>query len=526
MFCIVEAVFEAVIFDTRWSEIADPSECHRESSIQHRVSSAAIRTHHISTMIKRKNIILTLNLLITGLLLIIGTGTPEASDGRSAGIVSVDEVKVQSEPGRHGLLQKTLKRGSRITIINRRQGWIQILHNGEVGFIPDQANIIKMVPPREAARDVAPDPPNQQSQIGEYEQRKKHIRQEIEQGRQEVEAFTRKESETIERLGRVEIALDKSRRRTAVIKKELAEAEKAVTDASKASDNLRKQIQANEKYVARRLVAAYKMSWLGNFHLLASAESMHEFIQRKDALERILDYDEKVRRDLITDQTELKKVLKRLQALKDRKSAHADELKKQTRLIAQERSARAKLLADIRSQKALELAAIDALTQASNELDRKINLLNTSKKTDSLDKKVSGLPFSAHKGLLIRPVKGRIISLYGPYQNPQYNITNFRSGIEIQADNGEPVRSVFKGQVIYSSWFKTYGNMIIIDHGKNYYTVYAHLEEAFKAKGDAVDTGEVIATAGDTGSMTGAKLYFEVRHHGKPVNPVAWFKKG
>jgi septal ring factor EnvC (AmiA/AmiB activator) len=67
--------------------------------------------------------------------------------------------------------------------------------------------------------------------------------------------------------------------------------------------------------------------------------------------------------------------------------------------------------------------------------------------------------------------------------------------------------------------------MIIIDHGKNYYTVYAHLEEAFKAKGDAVETDEVIATVGDTGSMTGAKLYFEVRHHGKPINPIAWFKK-
>ena len=68
--------------------------------------------------------------------------------------------------------------------------------------------------------------------------------------------------------------------------------------------------------------------------------------------------------------------------------------------------------------------------------------------------------------------------------------------------------------------------MIIIDHGKNYYTVYAHLEEVFKAKGDDVESGEVIATVGDTGSLTGAKLYFEVRHHGKPVNPLPWFKKG
>ena len=68
--------------------------------------------------------------------------------------------------------------------------------------------------------------------------------------------------------------------------------------------------------------------------------------------------------------------------------------------------------------------------------------------------------------------------------------------------------------------------MIIIDHGSSYYTVYAHMEATFKFKGDEVDAGEVIATVGDTGSMTGAKLYFEVRHHGKPMNPLKWLKKG
>jgi septal ring factor EnvC (AmiA/AmiB activator) len=253
---------------------------------------------------------------------------------------------------------------------------------------------------------------------------------------------------------------------------------------------------------------------------------MHEFILRKAALERLLAYDEKVRRDLITDQTELKKVLSRMEGLKDQKSIRVQALNKKTRLMSQERSTRAKLLVDIRSQKALELAAIDALTQAANELDLKINSLNTRINSPAPDKNVSQLPFSDHKGLLIRPVNGKITSLYGPYKNPEYNITNFRSGIDIKADNGEPVRSVFKGTVLYSSWFKTYGNMIIIDHGKNFYTVYAHLEEAFKAKGDDVETGEVIATVGDTGSMTGAKLYFEVRHHGKPINPMPWFKKG
>ena len=226
------------------------------------------------------------------------------------------------------------------------------------------------------------------------------------------------------------------------------------------------------------------------------------------------------------NQAQLKKMLTSQYRHKALKNVHAAEYQKQIRVMSLERAARAKLLADIRKQKALELAAIDALTQAADNLEHKLKLLNTEKIQSVPDKNISQLSFPAHKGLLIMPVNGKIMNLFGSYKNPKYNITNFRSGIDIKADHGEPVRSVFKGKVIYSDWFKGYGNMIIINHGNSYYTVYAHMEETFKSKGDAVDVGEVIATVGDTGSMTGAKLYFEVRHHGKPINPLKWLKKG
>ncbi len=268
------------------------------------------------------------------------------------------------------------------------------------------------------------------------------------------------------------------------------------------------------------------MNWLGKFHLLASAESMHEFIQRKAAMEHILAYDEKIRRELVENQADLKIVLVSLETHKTRKKTRVADYKEQIKLTSRKRSTRKRLLADIRSQKALELAAIDALTQAANDLDGKIKSLNSDMDAADVEKNISPLAFSAHKGLLIMPVKGKIITLFGPYKNRKYNITNFRSGIDIKAEKGEPIRSIFQGKVLYSSWFKGYGNMIIIDHGNNYYTIYAHLEETFKSKGDAVETREVIATVGDTGSMEGAKLYFEVRHHGKPENPLEWLKKG
>ena len=364
------------------------------------------------------------------------------------------------------------------------------------------------------------------AEIDILHKRKKHINREIEKGRQDVATYTYRESDIIKHLNQVELALDTSRKRAADLKREIEKLEHTIDEASTASEELRKRIHANEEYVSRRLVALYKMSRLGKFHLLASAESMNEFIQRKAALERILAYDEKIRRDLLEDQARLKKMLTSLNTHKALKSTHAAEYQKQTRLMSLERSTRTKLLADIRKQKALELAAIDALTQAADELESKIKLL-TAEKTEAVpDKNASQLSFSTHKGLLIMPVNGKIINLFGPYKNPKYNIINFRSGIDIKADHGEPIRSVFEGKVIYSDWFKGYGNMIIIDHGNSYYTVYAHTEETFKSKGDKVDAGEVIATVGDTGSLTGAKLYFEVRHHGKPMNPLNWLKKG
>ena len=84
------------------------------------------------------------------------------------------------------------------------------------------------------------------------------------------------------------------------------------------------------------------------------------------------------------------------------------------------------------------------------------------------------------------------------------------------------MRAVFSGETIYSSWLNGYGNVVIVAHGENFHTVYAHAEELFRSKGEHVETGEVIGTVGDSGSMSGTSLYFEVRHHGNCVDPLDW----
>jgi hypothetical protein len=213
---------------------------------------------------KIKNKIFPSILLMAGAFLIANTEHAGAADGHSIGIVTADEVRVQSEPGKHGLLQKNLKRGSKIKIIKRRQGWIQVLHDGEVGFIKNQAQTFKIVSNKaKTDRENQKKPRVQQQQLNEYEKRKEYISREIKQGQLEVEAFTQKESDTIQRLNQVELALNKSQQKTTAIRKEIKKFEDAIGDASSTSDKLRKQIRANEIYVAQRLVALYKMNWLG-----------------------------------------------------------------------------------------------------------------------------------------------------------------------------------------------------------------------------------------------------------------------
>ena len=126
------------------------------------------------------------------------------------------------------------------------------------------------------------------------------------------------------------------------------------------------------------------------------------------------------------------------------------------------------------------------------------------------EKGIYGLYFKGHKGSLSLPVHGNVIT------------ENHGRGIIIEAPQDSPVRAVFSGRVIYSGWFEGYGNIIILDHGDKYYTVCAHTSKVLKRINERVTKGEIIALVGDSGSIRDPGLYFEIRHRGKPENPLEW----
>ncbi len=418
---------------------------------------------------------------------------------------------------------KILKKGNEVHFLTDGVNWFKDVYNG----LQSQGQWISPVLQNASGSSIKTrggEPIDRQAQ--RLKEKSKAIDREIEKHKADVKAFTREEAKIVDSLNDIDVSMNNLKKRIAGFKKELDTIGKKITVNTLRSQELQKTIRSNETYMSRRLVALYKLNWFGRIHVLASAESMYDLFQRKTGIERILQSDETIRKTLLSDKTSLEALLQDLKAQKKEKAAVEKKYAGQLKLLSKDKERRSVLLKEIRSKKTLELAAIDSLQKAARALDDKFKALSVAAPQSPPSKKTSEKPFAELKGLLNMPVKGKVVSQFGYFKNTKFNVENFNSGIDIKADRGEPIHAVGAGKVLFSSWFKGYGNMIIIDHGNSYYTVYAHAEEIFKSKGDAVETQEVIATVGDTGSMKGPGLYFEVRHHGKPLDPMIWVNKG
>lgn len=130
-------------------------------------------------------------------------------------------------------------------------------------------------------------------------------------------------------------------------------------------------------------------------------------------------------------------------------------------------------------------------------------------------------PFSALRGKLRLPLRGELTMRFGA---PRGAAGTEAKGVFIRAPEGQPVRAIARGQVVYADWMRGFGNLLIVDHGESYLSIYANNESLLKELGDPVATGEPIATTGSSGGNEQTGLYFEMRHLGRAFDPLSWVK--
>ena len=131
--------------------------------------------------------------------------------------------------------------------------------------------------------------------------------------------------------------------------------------------------------------------------------------------------------------------------------------------------------------------------------------------------------FGALKGQLPRPAEGPISVGFGTVENPRFHTVTEQKGVDLEAPAGTPVRAVADGRVVYAGWMRGYGNLLVLDHGSGYHTLVAHLSALDRTVGQQVAAGETVGQVGDTGSLKGAYLYFELRRRGEALDPADWF---
>jgi septal ring factor EnvC (AmiA/AmiB activator) len=138
---------------------------------------------------------------------------------------------------------------------------------------------------------------------------------------------------------------------------------------------------------------------------------------------------------------------------------------------------------------------------------------------DVADASVSAKAFEALKGRLKLPVRGELANRYG---NPREESGSTWKGLFIRAVTGETVRAVADGRVVYADWLRGFGNLLILDHGKGYMSLYAYNEGLLRQVGEKVRGGDAVAQVGASGGSAESGLYFELRRDGKPFDPLKW----
>jgi murein hydrolase activator len=190
------------------------------------------------------------------------------------------------------------------------------------------------------------------------------------------------------------------------------------------------------------------------------------------------------------------------------------------------------LLAKVRDERAYHERMVGELTEAARRLEAFIRDLQAKqRRLAKIPPPKPGVDtppavgFGTLRGRLPWPTEGRVVSAFGAQVHPRFGTRTFRNGVDIEAGEGRDVAAVFAGHVVYTGWFKGYGNLIILDHDNEYFTLYAHVADILVKEGDDVKQGQRIGTVGDTGSLEGPRLYFEVRYQGKPQNPEQWLRQ-
>lgn len=360
------------------------------------------------------------------------------------------------------------------------------------------------------------------------------IKQDISQIKSKLDNVKKDETSLQEQLALIDKETALIARAKGLLEQENTLLRKKIKQTNARLKETRKRYEQLKKLYARRAVYAYKYGKIRNLELLLSSASVNQAFIRYRYLKAIARHDERSIRSLQKRKREIETLKQSLNNDLQLKRRNLDAKKKQQLLYASRRKEKASLLKKMRwnektfsRQLSVKQKQKENLIQMILELERQrqeelAGSEGGKEELPTVDFEFDD--FSRAKGKLPWPVKGKVVTRYGKHKDKRSKTYIKNTDIEIKSSLGTPVHCVFKGVVRVITYLPGYGNTIIIDHGKGYYSVYSHLDEIYVQKEEGIKTGQIIAAVGDSGSLAGAKLQFGIYGKQRTYNPEKWLR--
>src|SRR5438067_5359423 len=350
------------------------------------------------------------------------------------------------------------------------------------------------------------------------------VQNQLEEEREIAAQIAGREATLLGRLAELERQIDLEGRANRVAQARLRAATGQLVAAEERARAAQTDVNRRLDALSPRLVARYKLGREGYLRFLLGAQSIADLLKRRRLFDALIASD-------FDDLTRLRFAEQGAKASRDELSQAQQELSRAAREEADKRSAleqrareQRKLLAAVQEEKSLHEEAVAELEEAERELTGRIGELQKTPQAPRTSAQLHTL--KTRRGKLAFPIEeGRIEAHFGRAVDPRFGTVTVQRGIDVRCPEGTPVHAIAAGTVAHAGWFRGYGNLLIVDHGHGYFSLMAHLATLARAKDDVVRAGEVVGTVGDTGSLKGPYLYFELRDGQTALDPERWLVK-
>ena len=325
----------------------------------------------------------------------------------------------------------------------------------------------------------------------------------------------------LEQLEEVDRRLQAVVRERAMAQREIKAARGRLAKIEPELETARRALGRTQGALAKRADALYRGGELGPVRVIFSSRSLPELLNRASGLRVLVRHDARLVERLGEERDRLETLEQGAsQAIREREAGR-EKVSRLVRQLKMERGTKGEILGQLRKDRKSERRFLLELEQAAQALEETIRTLGVQSRDAQESVAASG--FAARQGALVRPVDADVEQHFGRVLDPEFQTATFRSGIDFGAQAGSRVQSIGAGVVRFAGWFRGYGRIVIVDHGDAFHSISGHLDEIFVAVGDPIDEGQAVGTVGETGSLGGPSLYFELRRSGEAIDPEVWF---